>query len=140
VLVGGFYMNCPHICPLQMKVLSDLQALLMQRLGEHLGKDLFLVSITLDPERDTLKHLKGFAERYSKGPGWYFLTGKKENVDWVNYKLGQYAEEVEKHTAFFMIGNLATGKWLRIQPQAQAEELYRLLEAQFSAPQLAQSR
>ena len=40
VLVGGFYMNCPHICPLQMKVISDLQALLMKRLGEHLGKDL----------------------------------------------------------------------------------------------------
>jgi len=139
VLIGGFFMNCTGICPLQMRVLSDLQVLLKERLGDRLGKDLWIVSITLDPDRDTLKNLKGYAERYNKGPGWLFLTGKKENVDWVNYKLGQYAEDVEKHTAFLMLGNLTTGQWIKIQPQVQAKELFELLQQQLPETHVATS-
>jgi len=128
VLIGGFYTHCSTACPMQMKVLSNLQKLLVANMKERLGKDLMIVSITLDPDRDNLETLQQYSRRYSDGPGWIFLTGDKKNVDWVNYKLGQYAEVVERHTSYYLLGNLKKGKWIRVQPNADAEQLMQLLQ------------
>jgi hypothetical protein len=35
------------------------------------------------PETDTPPVLKAYTEKFSVQPGWYFLTGKKDNVEWV---------------------------------------------------------
>lgn len=49
----------------------------LQRLAAgRLGRDLFVYSLTVDPERDTPKALKEFAARHGAGPGWLFLTGE----------------------------------------------------------------
>jgi protein SCO1 len=45
-------------------------------LGNRLGRDLFMYSITVDPEHDTPRVLKAFAEKYQARPGWMFLTGE----------------------------------------------------------------
>lgn len=128
VLIGVFYTDCTTACSMQMMVLSHLQKLMIEKMGGNLGKDIYIVSITLDPERDNLDKLQSYSRRYSKGPGWLFLTGDKKNVDWINYRLGQYAEIVERHTSFYLLGNLKEGKWVRIQPNANAQQLMQLLQ------------
>ena len=45
------------------------------------GKDIFFYSITIDPKRDTPAVLKDYAEKYHVGPGWTFLTGKKDEIE-----------------------------------------------------------
>lgn len=50
-------------------------------LGERAGRDVFMYSITLDPERDTPRALAAFAERHGVKPGWLFLTGKPDAID-----------------------------------------------------------
>lgn len=97
-------------------------------LGERLGKDVFLVSITVDPENDTPEKLKAYAERFHARPGWSFLTGKKENVDSALYKLGQYVEEKSQHKTIIIIGNEATGLWKKAFGLASAEDLIKLVE------------
>jgi cytochrome oxidase Cu insertion factor (SCO1/SenC/PrrC family) len=52
--------------------LAEVQRLL----GERLGREVFLYSITLDPERDTPRALAAFAARHGARPGWLFLTGE----------------------------------------------------------------
>src|SRR5947199_2197693 len=52
------------------------------------GKDLFFYSISLDPEHDTPAVLKAYAEKFHVGPGWLFLTGKKDDITLVAKKLG----------------------------------------------------
>lgn len=119
VLIHFFYTNCKTVATLQTKVLSDLQPLL----GERLGKDIFLVSITVDPARDTLEHTRAYAKAFAPRPGWTFLTGSKVNVDWVNYKLGNYKENPEEHETFFLLGNLRTGHWIKDKPETPAKTL-----------------
>jgi len=133
VLISGFFMDCTNICPIQLKVLSDLQALLLKQHPEALGQDLQIISLTLDPRHDTPERVKTFADAFSKGPGWTFLSGKPENIDWVNRKLGKYTEQVENHTAFYLIGNLRTGEWLKVEPTAQAKGLLELLQKQLAS-------
>lgn len=124
VLISGFYINCTTICPRQNMILSRLQKLI----GEHLGRDVFMVSITVDPERDTLEKVKEYADVWDARPGWDFLTGKPENVNWINYRLGQYYEDPEMHRGAYLLGNLKTGLWFKSPPQSQVEDLYRRIQ------------
>ena len=91
-----------------------------------------IVSISVDPTVDTPGKLKKYAEGFKAGPGWYFLTGKKENVDWVLHKLGGYVEDKMQHSAILIIGNEATGEWLKTaalkSPAQIAEAVTELLK------------
>jgi len=124
VLISGFYTNCPSVSPRQNTVLSRLQSVL----GERLGRDVFIVSITIDPARDDVETVAKYAEVFRPADGWIFLTGKPENVDWVNYKLGQYLEHLEDHKGTILLGNLRTGLWKKAPAHAQVEDLYREIE------------
>ncbi len=124
VLITGFYTNCTTISPRQNVILSRLQA----ALGDRLGRDVVIVSITVDPARDDVATVAEYAEVFHPADGWIFLTGKPENVDWVNYKLGQYLENVEDHTGTYLLGNLDTGLWKKAAAHAQVQDLYAEIE------------
>ena len=113
VLVNFIYTECGASCPLETAKLVQVQEIL----GDRMGKDIFFYSISLDPKRDTPAVLKAYAERYKAGPGWLFLTGKKADIELVRKKLGQAAapgqNELTDHATTLMMGNAATGQWLR---------------------------
>lgn len=119
VLISFFYINCKTDSPRQNVVLGRVATLLRERLG----KDVHIVSITVDPEHDTPVKLKDYAKVFNAGGGWTFLTGKKENVDWVTYKLGQYAPRPEEHSLIFLAGNVKGDRWLKIGKDAKPDLL-----------------
>ncbi len=72
VVLDFIFTRCPGPCPLLSLKFSQLQ----QKLGERLGKDVVLLSISIDPRHDTPAVLKEYAQRYSANPaGWKFLVG-----------------------------------------------------------------
>ena len=89
----------------------------MQKLlGPRVGRDIFIYSITLDPEHDTPEALKVYAEKYGAGPGWLFLTGKREDIDAIRFKLGERSDKDKKneHQDIVRIGDGAKGQWQRL--------------------------
>jgi protein SCO1/2 len=124
VLITGFYTNCTSISPRQNVILSRLQT----ALGDRLGREVVIVSITVDPARDDVAAVAEYAEVFHPSDGWIFLTGKPENVDWVNYKLGQYHENAEEHQGNYLLGNLDTGLWKKAAAHAQVQDLYAEIE------------
>ena len=84
-------------------------------LGDRLGKEVHLVSLSVDPENDTSETLSAHAERIGAKPGWEFFTGKKENLDWALHKLGLYAGQRENHSNIFIVGNESTGLWQKVK-------------------------
>ncbi|RMH16142.1 MAG: SCO family protein [Acidobacteria bacterium] len=119
VVVNAFFTSCTGVCPVMGQKLKAIQ----ERFADHLGKDLALISISVDPETDTVPKLKAYAERMGAKPGWYFLAGDKANVDQALYKLGQYVEDKEAHTNIMIIGNEATGLWVKAFGLKPAPEL-----------------
>ena len=95
--------------------------------GDRVGRDVFLVSLTVDPAVDTPGRLKEYAQRFHAGPGWIFLTGKKENLDFALYKLGQYVEKKDDHTTIFIIGNEPKGLWKKAFGLAKSDELIKIV-------------
>lgn len=84
VLINFMYVKCEGICPGTTANLVKVQKLL----GDRVGKDIFMYSITLKPEEDTPRDLAAYAKAYKVGPGWKFLTGAPKDVDLLRRKLG----------------------------------------------------
>jgi protein SCO1/2 len=113
VAIELIYTSCQFACPLETARLAQVQDLL----GDRMGKDVFFLSISIDPAHDTPAVLNAFAEKYHAGPGWTFLTGKAEDIDLLSKKLGLYSapdpENKDGHIPALLIGNEATGQWMR---------------------------
>lgn len=107
------YTTCKYNCPLETARMVQLQ----KQLGDHMGKDVFFYSITIDPQHDTPEVLKEYASKYHVGPGWLFLTGKEADIKLISRKLGldqiPNADDPDGHTPSLLIGNEATGLWLK---------------------------
>src|ERR1044072_6874637 len=125
IVVNAFFTTCTSECPPMNRNMERIQ----EALGDRVGRDVFLVSITVDPEVDTPARLKDYARKFHAGPGWGFLTGKKENLDWALYKLGQYVETKDDHTTIFIIGNEPTGLWKKAFGMANVAELIQIVES-----------
>jgi len=65
VAINFIYTSCPNSCPLETARLMKVKRIL----GDRVGRDVFLYSITIDPERDTPEVLKEYAEKFQIGPG-----------------------------------------------------------------------
>ena len=113
VAIEIFYTHCIDMCPLETARLAQVQRML----GDRVGKEVFFYSISIDPKRDTPEEMKAYAEKYHAGPGWLFLTGKKEDIDLVTKKLGLYKDpdpqDRDGHTTHLLLGNETTGQWMR---------------------------
>lgn len=111
VAIDLIYTQCKDSCPLETARLRQVQRML----GDRVGKDIFFYSISIDPTHDTPQVLHDYAEMYNAGPGWYFLTGKEEDITLISKKLGLYSADWGRdgHTASLMVGNVATGQWMR---------------------------
>jgi protein SCO1 len=84
VMINFMYARCGDICP---GMTANLK-LVQKELGERVGKDIFMYSISLEPEHDTPEILKAYAELFHVNAGWTFLTGKKEDVEVLRKQLG----------------------------------------------------
>ena len=124
VVIDTFFITCTSVCPPLNRNMEKVQ----EALGDRLGKDAFLVSISVDPTADTPTRLKEYSGRFHARPGWIFLTGKKENVDWALYKLGQYVEDKDGHSTIIIIGNEPKGLWKKAFGLAKPDELIKIVE------------
>ena len=125
VVITPFFTTCRGSCPQLLDTFVKLQS----HYEDRLGKDLFLVSVTVDPDTDTPDKLKGYAEQYHALPGWYFLTGDKTNLHTALTKLGHRVQAKEDHTNIFIIGNDKTGLWKKAMGLAPPAEIIRVVES-----------
>lgn len=115
VLINVIYTTCKDACPLITQKLNEVRALV----GEQFGREVFFVSLSSDPERDSPAALKAYAQKQSVDlSGWTFLTGDRKNVDHILKKLGQYSRNVEEHSTLLIAGNVPAKRWAKIRPDA----------------------
>jgi len=84
VTVNFFYSKCDEICPLVSANLAKVQKIL----GDKVGRDIFMYSITLKPEEDDLAAVKAYRESWHAGPGWTFFTGKPADIEMIRKGIG----------------------------------------------------
>jgi protein SCO1/2 len=116
VVINFIYTSCPDTCPLETARLSSVKEIL----GDRVGRDVFLYSITIDPETDTPAVLKEYTERFQTGDGWLFLTGQETDITLLRRKLGLYIDDIQDgsndHNLSMIIGNQSTSRWMKASP------------------------
>jgi protein SCO1/2 len=125
VVINVFFTSCEGSCPVMAATFNKLQ----NWYGDRIGKDLFLVSLSVDPDKDTPEKLKAYAGRFGSRPGWTFVTGQRENLNTALRKLGQYVEQPDDHSTVFLIGNEPTGLWKKAMGLAKPEEIIRVIDS-----------
>ena len=125
VIIDTFFATCQASCLPMNRNLAQIQ----EALGDRLGKDVNILSISVDPAVDTPTLLKVYAKRLNAKPGWYFLTGDKESIEFILKKLGQFVDDKNDHLNIFLIGNNRTGLWKKAFGLAKSEELMKVVES-----------
>lgn len=113
VTINLIYATCTKICPTVTANLARVHKLL----GDRVGRDIFMYSITLKPEVDTPEVLRKYAEMHEAGAGWFFLTGEPKDVELLRRKLGfvdpdpVVDADKSSHTGNIRYGNEALQVW-----------------------------
>jgi len=124
VAINFIFTNCTTICPPLAATFQRLQ----KEMGERVGKDVHLISISVDPVTDTPERLKAWGAKFKAGPGWTFVTGDKEEMDKLLNALGAAVSKREDHTPSLIIGNDGKGVWTRTYGLAKIPQIMGVIE------------
>ena len=105
-------------------------------LGNRVGRDILLLSITLQPGSDTPERLREYASRYGAGPGIVFLTGKPGDIDLLRHALGFTDErnpeqdgDPSRHLGILRVGNESRDWWAACSSLSGASQICALLNS-----------
>ena len=109
VVVNFVYTTCTTVCPVLSAIFSQVQ----NKLGDRVGDDVVMVSISVDPLRDTPARMKSYAGKIGAGDGWVWFTGQKQTVTQVLEEFGAYTPNFEDHPSMILVGDGNSGQWAR---------------------------
>jgi protein SCO1/2 len=113
VMVNFSYTQCTGACPRATAQLLAVQRLL----GERFGRDFTLVTLSLDPERDTPETMHRYLAAHGARPGWTWLTGRREDLEAIRRFVGYVDRDPAldadrtRHTTAVLLGNDRSGRW-----------------------------
>lgn len=137
VIINSFFSTCKGVCPVTMGHMAKIQ----ERFSDRMGKDLHIISVTVDPETDTPPKMKAFAKKIGAGPGWHLVTGDAENVRAALLKFNHLVGDKEAHKNTVIIGKESTGMWketfLLLKPETLDTIINQVLDDELPAKQSA---
>lgn len=123
VAINFIFTTCTTICPPLTATMRQVQ----RQMGERVGRDVWLISVSVDPITDVPERLKSFAAKFDAGPGWTFVTGRKGEIDKLLGALGAYVSDKNNHSPIILVGNAPAGYWTRSYGLAPAPTIAKLI-------------
>jgi protein SCO1/2 len=129
VILSFGYARCTGSCPATNATLKRVAA----ALGERVGRDVRLLTLTLDPEHDRPEVLRRHADLLGAPPGWTFLTGAPADLDAVRRFFGlrdrdpAADEDRGRHAGLLVVGSAARDRWATLPAAAGADEVVALV-------------
>jgi cytochrome oxidase Cu insertion factor (SCO1/SenC/PrrC family) len=124
VLVHGFFTQCTAFCPMQARALVKLK----DRLGDRLGRDVFIVSVSKDPVTDTPEKLSQWGKEYGVREGWTLLTGEETVVRKVLRDVVTEDIGTDLHETLVVIGNDRTGVWTTTDGLQRTDRIIKVID------------
>ena len=124
VVVNAVYTDCTNVCPMMGHAFAALQT----ALGDRLGTEVLLISVSRDPEHDTPARLAAWRKRFGAKPGWIAVTGRKANIDALLRVLTGDPAQTGGHAAVALLGDERSGIWLREYGAGEPDAYLRLLD------------
>jgi protein SCO1 len=124
VVFNFMYANCTGSCPMTTANLVRVQKLL----GDRVGRDVFMYSITLKPQEDGPDELMHYAMMHKVQPGWTFLTGDPYDIDTIRFRLFRWEHpgldlDLTQHTGMVRTINDRMDRWSMCPTLARPEQI-----------------
>ena len=135
VALHFMFTTCGSGCPLTTANLAQVRKALTDR-----DRDVTFLSISLDPEHDTPEVLRAYARAYGLGPGWYFLTGERADIERLRRKLGAYDldpridADLRQHVGLVILGNEPVGRWITLPALSNPVRIRQAIERTILPP------
>ena len=124
VAVNFIFTTCTTICPPLGATFRRVQ----QELGERAGRDVHLISVSVDPVNDTPERLKAWGAKFKAAPGWTFVTGAKPDIDGLLRALAASAARPEDHSPTILVINDAKGIVTRTYGLARPSQIVKIID------------
>src|SRR5258708_13328348 len=125
VAINFIFTTCTTICPPMTATFRRVQ----QQLGERNGRDVYLISVSVDPVTDVPERLHDFAARFNAGPVWTFVTGSKTDIDSLLQALGASVATKNNTTPTTLVANDISAYWTRAYGLSPPTTLVNLITA-----------
>ena len=127
VVLNFIYTTCSTICPLMSQTLAQFD--------HELGADrerVHLMSISIDPEQDTLARLHAYAQKFHAGPEWQHYTGTAQASLAAQRAFNVWRGDKMGHSSVTLVRAAPGTPWLRIEgfvtPGELLQQYHHLLE------------
>src|SRR5581483_1888186 len=125
VAINFIFTTCTTICPPLTATFRKIQ----QELGDRVGSDIQLISVSVDPTTDIPERLKAYSDKFHAGPGWTFVTGDRQQITRLLKALGANTGDKNDHSPMVLVGNDRAAYWTRTYGLAPADTLVRIVTA-----------
>ena len=120
------YTTCENIC---LPIAQNLPRV-HRELGSRMGRDVTILSLTIDSEIDRPAVLRDhIARNGGEKEGWLYLTGDYDDIDRVRRALGVYDldpvidADKSEHSGLITFGNDRTDQWAALPALMNSEEI-----------------
>ena len=145
LVINFFFTDCDNVCPIATDNLVRVQGDRHLELSEEGGdgfirvgdNEIRFVSISLQPEHDTPEVMAEYAKKHGVGPGWLFLTGKRDDIELLRHRLGfwdispEVDADPEQHLGTVRFANEPMHRWTMMpsltSPAALVRSVYRVI-------------
>lgn len=104
IVMDFFFTRCPSVCPRMTVAMKKLQDAMKKKNDTSFVQ---FISLSIDPEYDSVPQLKQFADKHNVNPdNWWLVTGNKEEVyDFILKEMKANIADTQIDTAFIHTDN-----------------------------------
>jgi protein SCO1/2 len=124
VAVNFVFTSCTTVCPPMGANFAKLRKILSARAG----REVQLISVSVDPGTDTPERLKAWGAKFGAGPGWTLVTGDRNQVTLLLKSLGVYTANISDHSPLVLLGDDTRHRWTRAYGLAAPAKLAELID------------
>lgn len=123
VMLQFIYTSCTAICPVTTQMFAQVQ----DKLGAKKGS-VHMVSVSIDPDYDTVARLDAYAKKLGAGAQWHFYTGTQQASVSIQKAFDAYRGDKMNHIPVTYM-RAAPGKpWVRLDGLSSPDELLKELQ------------
>lgn len=127
VVISLTYTGCETLCPITNAILQQLDRTLQ---GNNLSS-IQIVTLSIDPENDTPDAMRASADLLESSERWTWLTATPQHGRMLLNSFDVDVTAVEEHDPMFLVGNIATGRFIRVIGIPDPEQLIAISESNF---------
>jgi len=124
VAMNFVFTTCTTVCPPMGANFGRLQ----KELAERFGRDVYLISVSVDPTTDTPQRLKAWSEKFGARPGWTLVTGEQQEMERLLKALEVFTADINDHAPVVLVGNDRSGEWTRAYGLASPKTLAKIVD------------